>query len=100
MNAILIILFGLLHVADGIITYLGLSFDVVDEVNPVLNFFAESMGLGFSISALKLLCLSVLMYMFYDRHRMKSRWITASLASAVTFYSWVVSSNVFLVVSA
>lgn len=100
MNTLLIILFGLLHIADGIITYLGLSFDVVDEVNPVLNFFAEMLGLGFSITVLKMACLSVLIFLFYDRHKMKSRWITASLASAVTFYSWVVSNNVFLVFSA
>lgn len=100
MNTLLIILFGLLHIADGVITYLGLSFDVVDEVNPVLNFFAEQIGLGFSITALKLACLSALIYLFYGRHKMKSRWITATLASAVTFYSWVVSNNIFLVVSA
>ena len=100
MNTLLIILFGLLHIADGIITYLGLSFDVVDEVNPVLNFCAEQLGLGFSITVLKMACLSVLIFLFYDRHKMKSRWITATLASAVTFYSWVVSSNVFLVVNA
>jgi hypothetical protein len=100
VNTLLIILFGLLHVADGIITYLGLSFDVVEEVNPVLNFFVGILGLGFSITVLKLACLSVLIFLFYDRHKMKSRWITATLASAVTFYSWVVSSNVFLVVTA
>lgn len=100
MNSLLIILFGLLHIADGVITYLGLSFDVVDEANPVLNFFAEQVGLGFSITTLKLACLSVLIYLFYGRHKMKSRWITATLASAVTFYSWVVSNNIFLVVTA
>lgn len=100
MNTLLIILFGLLHVADGVITYLGLSFDLVDEANPILVFFAELLGLGVSITALKLLCLSVLAFLFYDRHKMKSRWITAALTSAVSFYSWVVSSNVLLVVSA
>lgn len=100
MNSLLIILFGLLHVADGVITYLGLSFDVVDEANPILNFFAEQVGLGLSITALKLACLSVLVYLFYGRRKMKSRWITTTLASAVTFYSWVVSNNIFLVVTA
>ncbi len=100
MNALLIILFGLLHVADGIITYLGLSFDVVDEANPVLNFCAEQVGLGFSITVLKLACLSALIYLFYGRQKMKSRWVTATLASAVTFYTWVVSNNIFLVVTA
>ncbi len=100
MNTLLIILFGLLHVADGIITYLGLSFDVVDEANPVLNFCAEQVGLGFSITTLKLACISVLIYMFYGRHKMKSPWVTATLASAVSFYSWVVTNNIFLVVTA
>ncbi|QPK64222.1 hypothetical protein IVG45_04425 [Methylomonas sp. LL1] len=100
MNTLLIVLFGLLHVADGVVTYLGLNFTSVDEVNPVLNYFVELLGLGFSITLLKAACLSVLIFMFYDRHKMKSRWITASLMSAVTFYGWVVSNNVLLVVYA
>ncbi len=100
MDALLIVLFGLLQVADGIVTYLGLSSKGVDEVNPVLNFFVGLLGLGGSITLLKLAGLAFITFLFFDRHKMKSRWITATLASAVTFYIWVVSSNVILVVGA
>jgi uncharacterized membrane protein len=100
MKALLIVLFGLLHVADGVVTYFGLHFTDVDEVNPVLNFFIGLLGLGCSITLLKLAILAVVAFLFFERHKMKSRWITATLASAVTFYGWVVSSNVLLVVGA
>lgn len=100
MNAFFIVLFGLLQVADGIVTFFGLKFAQVDEVNPVLNFFAGLVGLGLSISLIKVAGLVFIAFLFFDRHKMKSRWITASLVSAVSFYSWVVSNNVFLVVNA
>lgn len=93
-------MFGLLQVADGIVTFFGLNFAEVDEVNPVLNFFAGWVGLGFSITLLKLAGLAFIAFLFYDRHKMKSRWITASLGLSVSFYSWVVSNNVILVVGA
>ena len=100
MNGIFIILFGLLQIADGIVTFLGLKFDLVEEVNPMLNYFVERVGLGYSITLLKLAGLCFIAFMFFDRHNMKSRWITATLASAVAFYGVVVSNNVALVVSA
>ncbi len=100
MNAFFIVMFGLLQVADGIVTFFGLNFAEVDEVNPVLNFFAGWVGLGFSITLLKLAGLAFIAFLFYDRHKMKSRWITASLGLSVSFYSWVVSNNVILVVGA
>ncbi len=100
MDALLIVLFGLLHVADGIVTYFGLSFFGLVEVNPLLNYCADSIGLGCSITLLKMAELSFVMFLFTGRHRMKSRWITATLASAVVFYSWVVTNNVMLVFDA
>jgi len=100
MNAFFIVLFGLLQVADGIVTFFGLKFGNVDEVNPVLNFFAGLVGLGLSISVIKLAGLAFIVFLFLDRHKMKSRWITTGLFSSVSFYSWVVSNNVLLVVSA
>lgn len=99
-NALLLVLFGLLHTADGIITYLGLKFTSVDEANPVLVFFADQFGLGYSITAMKLMCLAVIAYLFFGRRKIKSRLSTATLTGAVTFYCWVVSNNVFLVVNA
>lgn len=98
MNAFFIVLFGLLQVADGVVTFFGLKFAQVDEANPVLNYFAGLLGLGLSISLLKLAGLAFIVFLFFDRHKMKSQWITASLGSAVSFYSWVVSNNVLLVV--
>ncbi len=98
MNGLLIVLFGLLQVADGVVTYLGLRFADVVEVNPLLNYCAAQMGLGTSISTLKLLILALIAYLFFARHKMKNRWGTATLFGAVSFYSWVVSNNLLLVV--
>lgn len=100
MDGLLIVLFGILHVADGIVTYLGLSFFGLQEVNPLLNFSAEAIGLGNSITLYKLCEISVAAFLFSDRHKMHSRWITATLASAVIFYGWVVTNNVALVFDA
>jgi len=100
MNTYFIVLFGLLQIADGIVTFFGLKLAGVDEVNPILNFFAGFLGLGFSITLIKLAGLAFIAFLFFDRHKMKSRWITTSLGLAVTFYSWVVSSNMILVVGA
>ena len=100
MNAIFIILFGLLQVADGVVTFLGLKFASVDEANPVLNYVSGLIGLGFSITLLKLAGLAFIAFLFFDRRKMKSRWITTTLGMAVSFYSWVVSNNVILVVGA
>ena len=97
LNALMIVLFGLLHVADGVVTYLGLSFTSVDEVNPLLNYVASQMGLGRAIFSLKLLILLVITSIFVDRHSIKGRWGTATLVSADTFYSWVVTNNCLLV---
>jgi len=100
VNAFFIVMFGFLQVADGIVTFLGLKFAEVDEVNPVLNFFVDLVGLGFSITVIKLVGLAFIGFLFFDRHKMKSPWITAMLGLSVSFYSWVVSNNVILVVSA
>lgn len=99
INVILIVLFGLLQVADGAITYIGLCFADVNEVNPLLNFCAEHIGLGMSITMVKFVILLAIAFLFCTRHKMKSRWNTATLASAVSFYSWVVTNNVNLVMN-
>jgi hypothetical protein len=97
-NTVLIVLFALLHVADGFITYLGLSFTDVDEVNPLLNYAAGILGLGRAIVLLKLIILSLIAAIFFDRCTIKGRWATVALMLAVVFYSGVVASNVMLVV--
>lgn len=99
MNTILIVLFGLLQVADGAVTYLGLSFANLDEANPALAPFVSFLGLGGSITLFKLVGLAFVLFLFLDRHRMKNPWITATLASSVSFYSWVVSNNASLVIN-
>lgn len=98
MYAILIILFGLLHIADGIVTYLGLSFFGLEEVNPVLTFSSGVMGLGLSIILFKLAELGFLAFLFNGRRRMRNRWVHVTMASAVGFYGVVVTNNVALVV--
>lgn len=98
VNAMLILLFGILHIADGLVTYLGLSFAAVNEVNPLLNYFAGLWGLGLAITLLKIAILFAITYIFIGRHTIKSRWGTATLAWADTFYSWVVTNNFVLVI--
>ena len=100
MDGLLIVLFGLLHVADGVATYLGLSFFALKEANPVLDYCSHSMGVGCSVTLLKLVELGFVAFLFAGRRKMKSRWITATLASAVTFYGWAVTNNVHLIVDA
>ncbi|OAI15034.1 hypothetical protein A1359_10000 [Methylomonas lenta] len=97
INSSLILLFGLLHTADGIVTYFGLKFNYATEVNPVLLFFAGTMGLGLAIFALKLLCVEFIALLYVTRRNIGSCWGTATLFSADAFYSWVVSNNIFLV---
>jgi len=99
VNTLMILLFGLLHMADGVVTYQGLSFADVDEVNPVLNYFAAQLGLGVAIALLKFTIIAVITLIFYERCSIKSRWGTVTLASADTFYSWVVTNNFILVLS-
>jgi len=100
INSSLILLFGLLHAADGVITYFGLKFDLVDEANPVLVFFAGTMGLGLSIFLFKLLFIEFIAVLYFARRNMGSCWGTATLLSADAFYSWVVSNNILLVAAA
>lgn len=97
LNTALIVMFGLLHTADGLITYLGLKFTDVDEANPLLLLVAGSLGLGLSIFLLKLLCLSFIALLFFARRNLGNCWSTASLISADAFYSWVIGNNLFLV---
>lgn len=100
INTSLILLFALLHTADGIVTYFGLKFNYATEVNPVLVFFAGTMGLGLAIFALKLLCVEFIAVLYFARRNIGSCWATATLFSADAFYSWVVSNNILLVVGA
>ena len=97
INTALIASFGGLHVADGIVTYLGLRFAQVAEVNPLLNYVAELLGLGVSITLLKLVILGLITAIFFERHKIRNRWSTTSLALAVMFYICVIVSNVLLV---
>lgn len=97
-NTVLIVLFALLHIADGFITYLGLSFTQVDEVNPLLNYAAGILGLGRAIVLLKLIILGCIAAIFFDRCTIKGRWATVALMLAVVFYGGVVTNNVLLVV--
>lgn len=96
-NTALIASFGGLHIMDGIITYLGLTFAEVSEVNPVLNYFSGLLGLGVSITLLKLLILAAIVVIFTGRRTIRNHWGTVALALAVMFYCGVVINNVLLV---
>ena len=100
VTAALIALFGLLQITDGVVTYLGLDSFGLAEANPLLLSVARFLGLAGAIAAVKLCGLAFITFLFFDRHKMGSRWITASLVSADTFYSWVVANNVSLVLAA
>lgn len=54
MNALLIVLFGVLQVADGVVTFFVLKFAGVDEVNPVLNCWFPSSNLCIRLGKLRL----------------------------------------------
>lgn len=97
LNSALLVVFALLHTADGFVTYFGLKFTSVDEANPLLVFAAGTLGLGLSIFLLKLACLSVIAMLFSARRNLGNCWSTATLFSADAFYSYVIGNNLFLV---
>jgi Domain of unknown function (DUF5658) len=97
VNSLMILLFAVLHIADGVVTYLGLSFTGVNEANPILNYIVPHYGLGPAIAMVKVYVLLVLTLVYFDRNAIKSRWGTAALAWADTFYGWVVANNFILV---
>ncbi len=88
-----------MQVADGFITYLGLHAFGLEEANPLLNIIARVVGLGGAIAVVKLCGLAFITFLFFDRHKMQSHWITASLASADTFYGWVLTNNLKLLLA-
>ena len=96
INAFLLILFGLLHIADGIITYLALLYADTAEINPLLNTVADSIGLGHAILLLKFVCLAVIAYLYFERRKMKNLSGTMALICANCFYLWVVINNTML----
>jgi hypothetical protein len=99
MDGLLIVSFGLLQIADGAITYLGLHCADIDEANPLASFCFETFGLGTSIATMKLLGLAFLAFVFVRRHRIRSPWVTATLCCVVATYCWVVGQNLSLVLA-
>ncbi|MBM4200221.1 MAG: hypothetical protein FJ189_02925 [Gammaproteobacteria bacterium] len=99
MDGLLIVSFGLLQVADGAITYVGLRCTHIDEANPLASFCFETFGLGASITLLKLLGIAFIAFVFVRRRRIRSPWVTATLCAVVAGYCWVVAQNLALVLS-
>lgn len=97
VNTALLTLFGGLQVADGILTYLGLRFAELAEVNPLLNYLTGLLGLGVSITLLKLVILGVIAAIFITRRTIKRHWGTVALALAVIAYCGVNVSNALLI---
>lgn len=100
MNALLLVLLGLLQMADGTVTYLGIRGDLVDEANPLAELCFKHLGLGCSITVVKLVGLAIIGSVFLRRHRFKRRHFTATLSLLVSAYSWVVANNVRLILEA
>ena len=99
LNAIFIILFGLLHVADGVLTYFGLSYSNVIEVNPILNYFIELSSIGYSILFVKSLIIFIIFLIFINRNNIKGQLGTIALLCANVFYVFIVFNNAILVLA-
>lgn len=97
LQAGLIVFIALLNIADGALTYLGLTFFEVYEANPVLDLFSSRLGLGSAIIFIKAIILSGLLLLFFRRSC--SRCITniTTLALTNVFYLWVVGNNTGLI---
>jgi Domain of unknown function (DUF5658) len=101
MNALLLVLLGLLQMADGTVTYVGIRGAMVDEANPLAELCFGHLGLGCSITVAKLIGLAIIGSVFLRRHRFnKRRHFTATLSVLVSAYSWVVANNVMLILAA
>jgi len=99
VDAFLIVLFGLLQFADGVVTFLGLQTPHIEEANPLANLCFQLLGQACSITVIKLLGLGFILFLFLERRKMNSRWITTTLASGVAFSTWALLHNVALLIS-
>lgn len=99
LNSLLFVSLGLLQVADGFLTYIGLSLFDLGEVNPILNYCAAQVGLGCSITLIKFAILAILSLLFINRRQTRNCLGTLTLIAAVSFYTWVVNNNAVLVIS-
>jgi len=93
----LILLFGLLNIADGILTYLGLRYCEVAEANPILDIFSHTIGLGYSIILVKSMVLASLIMLFLSRNTVNRCGSSIMLLTGNLLYFWVVGNNANLV---
>lgn len=102
MNAVLILLFGSLHVTDGALTYLGLSLYGLVEVNPMLLGVANQVGLEGAIIGGKTLELAFARHLYRKRGTIFPQHpsLTATMVLAVLFYMGVVANNAMLLFGA
>lgn len=99
MAALLVVLFGLLQAADGIVTYIGLQSVAIAEANPFASCCFELLGTGVAITLIKLVALIFIIFLFLERRKLNNRWITGTLTSGVLFSSWVLLHNLALILS-
>ena len=97
LQAGLIILIALLNIADGVLTYLGLTFYEVAEANPVLDVFSSRLGLGSAIIFIKAIIISGLVLMFIKRSCIRCYTNITTLFLTNVFYLWVVGNNTDLI---
>ena len=93
LQAGLIILIALLNIADGVLTYLGLTFFEVAEANPVLDLFSSRLGLGSAIIFIKAIIISGLILIFIRRSCARCYTNITTLFLTNVFYLWVVGNN-------
>lgn len=97
LQAGLIVFIALLNIADGALTYLGLTFFEVYEANPVLDLFSSRLGLGSAIVFIKAIILSGLLLLFFRRSCARCITNITTLALTNVFYLWVVGNNTDLI---
>lgn len=97
LQAALIIFIALLNIADGVLTYLGLTFFDVAESNPVLDVFSSRLGLGSAIIFIKAIILYGLILMFIKRSCYRCYTNITTLFLTNVFYLWVVGNNTDLI---
>lgn len=102
MNAVLILLFGSLHVTDGALTYLGMRLYGLVEVNPMLLGVANQVGLESAIIGGKTLEIAFARHLYRKRGTifLHHPSLTATMVVAVLFYMAVVTNNAILLFGA
>ncbi len=100
LQAGLIVLFAVLNISDGMLTYYGLIYCDLVEANPILDFVSRAFGTGCSIVVIKALIVVPLAYAFISRSSIQRCRGTLVLIMGNLLYFWVVGNNANLILFA